>query len=289
LRPWILAGFLALCGLAIHLLTQGHHDSAARVAAAGFFFFGGVALALCLLREKWLEPAVFAAVIGVVMGGLAYHVVELDGRVAGEQFSFCAGIVATLLALPLFQAGFHRSRFATPYRDTHFHLWSDAISGAGALAFVGLSWMLLLVLASLFGLLKIDLLKDLMDEGWFGWMFSGAALGGALGVLRNELRVLGTLQQVVMAVFAILAVPLAAALVLFFIAVAVSGLDVLWEATRNATPLLLASAAGSFILANAIVRDADDAMSRSRIQRIAAMMRCAGISARPEGRRWQNC
>ena len=277
LRPWILAGFLALCGLAIHLLTQGHHDSAARVAAAGFFFFGGIAFALCLLREKWLEPAVFAAVIGVVMGGLAYHVVELDGRVAGEQFSFCAGIVATLLALPLFQAGFHRSRFSTPYRDTHFHLWSDAISGAGALAFVGLSWLLLLVLSSLFGLLKIDLLKDLMDEGWFGWMFSGAALGGALGVLRNELRVLGTLQQVVMAVFAILAVPLAAALVLFFIAVAVSGLDVLWEATRNATPLLLASAAGSFILANAIVRDADDAMSRSRIQRIAAMVLVLGI------------
>ena len=34
LRPWLLAGFLALFGLAIHLLTQGHHDSAARVAAA---------------------------------------------------------------------------------------------------------------------------------------------------------------------------------------------------------------------------------------------------------------
>lgn len=278
LRPWLLAALLALSGLAIHLLTYGHHDSALRVSLAAFFFFGGISFSLSVLRKNWLEPAVFAGLAGLVMGGLAFHTVEMEGHVAGVEFGFSAGLFATLLALPLFQAGFHRRRFATPYHDTHFHLWSDAICGAGALAFTGLSWLLLLVLAALFGLLKIDLLQALMEEGWFGWMFSGAAFGGALGVLRNELKVLGTLQQVVMAVFGILAVPLAVALVIFFIAVAVSGLDVLWEATHSATPLLLGSAAASFILANAIVRDDDDAMSKSKIQRIAAMVLVIGIS-----------
>lgn len=277
-RPWVLASLLALCGLAIYFLVDDHAKEAGRVAGAAFFLFGGVAGALALDNPReWKGVALFSAVLGAVMGGLAYNVVALEEHVSGVEFSFSAGVFASLLALPLFQAGFHRLRFSTPYRDTHFHVWGDAISGAGALAFVGLSWLVLVLLAALFDLLKITLLKDLLDEPAFGWVFSGAAMGGALGVLRGQLKVLGTLQKVVMLVFGILAVPLAAGMAVFLAAVAVSGPDVLWQATKSATPLLLAFAAGSFVLVNAVVRDSDMEMSQSRIQRWAALVLVLGI------------
>jgi hypothetical protein len=156
-------------------------------------------------------------------------------------------------------------------------VWSDAICAGGSVAFLGASWLLLLVLSELFHLLKVDLLKDLMREDWFGWAFSGAALGAALGTLRNELGIIGTLQRVVMTVLSILGVPLAAGLALFLVAMAVSGPDVLWEATRSATPILLICAAGAWVLANAILRSDDGEMSGNRALRVAAMVLALSI------------
>lgn len=131
---------------------------------------------------------------------------------------------------------------------------------------------MLFLLAELFHLLKIDILKDLLRDGWFGWSWSGAAFGAALGVLRNELGIIGTLRRVVMTVLSLLAVPLAAGLALFLVAMAVSGPEVLWEATRSATPVLLTCAAGAWVLANAILRDENDSMSGNRVLRIAGLM-----------------
>ncbi|HZF46040.1 MAG TPA: DUF4153 domain-containing protein, partial [Sphingomonadaceae bacterium] len=277
LRPWVLAVLLGLAGLLIHFVTDGHSDSAPRMAAAAFLFFGPIAAAFSLERENWRETAVFALLAGLVMAGLAWRAVNAGDHAADEQYGFGAGVVAALLSLPLFQAGFHRTRFATPYRDTHFFVWTDAVSAAGALAFTGLSFALLFVLAELFRLIRIDLLHDLLDEGWFGWSVAGIAFGAALGTLRNSLKVLGALQSVVLLVLSLLAVPLAVALVIFLIAVAFSGLDVLWEATRSATPVLLACAAGCFILTNAIVREDDTDMTRNVVMRVTAFVLAMGI------------
>ncbi len=277
LRPWLLAGLLGLSGLLIHFVTHGNDDDAPHMAAAAFLFFGPMAAAFSLEREKWQETALFAFIAGLVMAGLAWRAVSAGEHGSDGQYAFGAGVIATLLALPLFQAGFHRTRFATPYRDTHFFVWTDAVSAAGALAFTGLSFALLFVLAELFRLVRIDLLHDLLEEGWFDWSVAGIAFGAALGTLRNSLKVLGALQSVVVLVLSLLAVPLALALVVFLIAVALSGLNVLWEATRSATPVLLACAAGCFILANAIVREDDTDMTRNVVMRATAFVLAIGI------------
>jgi hypothetical protein len=271
-RPWLLAGLLGLAGLLIWLVTDGRDDDPLRMAGAAFLFFGPLAAAFGFEREKWKEVGVFALVAGLVMAGLAWRVVSVQDRYADEQFGFAAGVFALVIALPLFQAGFHKTRFGTPYRTIHFHVWTDAVSVAGSLAFLGLTWLMSLLLSELFHLLKIDFLRDLLREGWFGWMLSGAAFGAALGVLRNKLAILGLLQSVVMLVLSLLAVPLAAGLVIFLGAMVVSGPDVLWEATRNATPVLLACAVGAFVLANAVVRDDDTAMTTNRVLRGASLV-----------------
>lgn len=277
LRPWVLGGLLGIAGLLVHLITDGNEDSRIWMALAAFVFFAGLFLAFTLDRTRWIPPSIAALIGGAVMAGLAWQAVDPNDWLADEDFAFGAGVVAITLSLPLFQAGFHRLRFKTPYRDTHFHIWTDIVSGAGALVFVGLAWALIAILSELFQLLQIDLLKDLIGEDWFGWTYSGLTFGAALGTLRNQLKILGTLQSVVLLVLSLLAVPLAVALVLFLAAMIFSGPNVLWEATRSATPILLSCAFGAFVLTNAIIRDDDSEMTKSRIMRITALILALGI------------
>jgi hypothetical protein len=277
LRPWLLAGLLGLAGLLIQLVTGGNDQVPWQMAAAAFLFFGAIAAAFTLERDSWKGPALFAFAVGLVMAGLAWRAVRYGENLPDEHYGFAAGVVATALALPLFQAGFLRKRMATSYADLHYHVWTDAISAAGALAFTGLSWLVLVLMSELFHLLKIDFLRDLMDEGWFGWTYSGLAAGAALGTLRNQLKVLGAMQSVVLLVLSLLAVPLALGLFVFLATTAATGPELLWEATRSATPLLLACAAGAFVLTNAIVRHEDAAMSPSIAMRMAAMVLAAAI------------
>lgn len=279
LRPWLLAALLGSGGLVVNAAMEwdAADQEPWRAALAAFAFFGPLVLAVALDRDRWKAPLVFAGLAGLVMAGIAWRVASAGDRYADEQFWLAAGIVATGLALPLFQAGFHRLRWRTSYRDTHYHVWTDAISAAGSLAFLGLSWLLLALLSELFAAIKITFLRDLMNESWFGWLFSGVAFGAALGTLRNQLKVIGTLQSVVLLVFSLIAVPFALALTVFLFAVLLSGLDVLWDATQSPTPLLLACAAACFVLVNAVARDSDAEASGNRVLRIAGLLLALGI------------
>ncbi len=276
LRPWVLAGLLGLAGLLVHLLTDDAQDSGIRMALAALIGFGALALAFTIDEDRWRVPAIFAALVGLVLGGLVWRATGRADDLAAEEYGIMAGIFAAGLSLPLFQAGFHRLRWRTSYADTHFHVWTDAISAGGALAFTGLSWLVLLLVGGLLDLVGIPL-DELIDDAWFGWTYSGATFGAALGVLRNQLKIIGTLQSVVLTVFSLLAVPVALAVTVFLAAVLVSGPSVLWDATDSSTPILLAIAAGSFVLVNAVIRDHAQAMSANSALRIAARVLALGI------------
>ncbi len=277
LRPWVLAAILAFAGLLIHFLFDGNTPEPLYGAGAAFVFFGSLSAAFALGPRRWIEPAVFALIVGAVMGGIAWQVLRSENIWAGREFAFAAGVFASVISLPLFQAEFHRTRLSTDYKLTHFHVWTDAISGAGALAFTCLSWLMLLLLDQLLGLVGIEVIERLAQEEWFGWVWSGGAFGTALGVLRNNLKIIGSLQNVVLIVLSLLAVPLALALVVFLVALAASGGQALWNATDAATPVLLACAVGCFVLANAIVRDDGEAISRNRLLRVVAVVLAAGV------------
>ena len=278
-RPWLLAALLGIAGLCVHLFSDWNADNMPpwRAALVAAFAFGPLALAFTVDRARWKEPLVFAGLVALVMAGIAWRVTAAGDRYADETFWLAAGLVAITLALPLFQAGFHRLRWRTAYDQTHFHVWTDAISGAGALVFTGVSWLLVVLLAALFSAIDIDIVENVVDEPWFGWTFSGAAFGAALGVLRNQLKVIGTLQSVVMLVFSIIAVPLAAALAIFLLAVLASGIAVLWNATESPTPLLLSVAVVAFVLVNAVIRNADHEVSGNRALRWASLVLALAI------------
>lgn len=277
LRPWLLAGLGALAGLAVHLIFEAGGESGLGAAAAAFCFFAALAAGFVLRPVRWMEQAGFAAGLGLVMGGIAWLAVDAGDHYAGEEFAFAAGVFFSLLAVPLFQADFHRRRWATPYAETHFHVWTDAVSAGGALAFMLLSFALLWLLHALFSLIGIELIEELIQTDGFVGAFFGASFGGALGVLRNQLNIIGTLQRVVMLVFSLLAVPFALAILIFLVILILSGGNALWEATDSATPVLLSCAVACFILANAVVRDDDDSRSSNVVMQAAALALAASI------------
>ncbi|MAK98645.1 MAG: DUF4153 domain-containing protein [Citromicrobium sp.] len=259
LRPWLSAGLLGLAGLAIHFLIDQANDSGPRMAAAAFIAFAAGVFVFTMERWRLLAPALFSLVTGLVVGGLTWRAVGAGNDIADSGYAVAAGVFACLLAVPLFQADFLRHRMRTDYRDIHYFVWTDAITGAGAIAFMGISWLLIWLVASLLDLVGIPL-RDLVQKDWFAALFIGLTLGAGLGTLRNQLKIIGTLQSVVLLVLSILALPLAVAIAVFLGAVVVSGPSVLWNATDSATPVLLSIAIGAYVLANAVLRDRDEDM-----------------------------
>ncbi|WP_340587161.1 DUF4153 domain-containing protein [Erythrobacter alti] len=272
LRPWILAVLGAIAGLGVYELLEDFDTEPLRAALAALMFFGAIAAGFVLRPQRLAEAAIFALGIGLVMAGIAYFAVNAHESHAGEEFAFAAGVFFSVLAIPLFQANFHRLRWDTPYPATHFYVWTDAVSAGGAFLFMGLSWALLWLLHGLFSLIGIDVIEELIQTGWFSAMFVGLTFGAALGVLRNQLGIIGTLQRVVMLVFSLLAVPFALALLIFLVILLFSGGSALWDATDSATPVLLTCAVGCFVLSNAVVRDDDAQRSSSAFMQSAALV-----------------
>src|SRR3569623_3128951 len=118
-RPWLLGGALAFAGLLIHFASHDHDHDAGRMARTAFLFFGPLIAAFSLERARWREVGVFAVVGGLVMAGIAWRAVHAGNHYAVPEYGFAAGVIAPALAVPLFQAGFHRPRRATPSREPH--------------------------------------------------------------------------------------------------------------------------------------------------------------------------
>ena len=280
LRPWIMAGFLAAAGLLFHLLI---HEvtrvnlSAEKQAAATFVAVATVSFAVTLERLRWQWAAAFAAGWGAVIAFVGWFTASYnrDGEIV--EFPFLAGIAAVLIAAPLFQTIRDEGAWRFPYKKLHAHAWADAVIGAASMLFTGITFLLAFLIASLFDVIGIDALADLLKEGWFNWMLAGFAFGGALGLLRERDRLVGTLQRLVMIILSVLAPVLAAALSIFLLSTLVTGLDKLWEGWLSATALLLAASAGGVLLVNAVIGDGREERAGNRVLQWSALVLTAVV------------
>ena len=66
-------------------------------------------------------------------------------------------------------------RLRIAYQPLHGHSWTNIVLWCAVWGFVLVTWLLANLLAELFGLIGIRLLRDLLREGWFAMMLVGGA------------------------------------------------------------------------------------------------------------------
>lgn len=266
LRPWIMAAIGAVGGLIVHLLTDRAGDYGTpfplwKQAATCFTAIAVLSFLLTVELRRWTWAIAFALGWGVVIALIGWFTAQYNQVPDLFEFPFWSGILAVLIAAPLFQTVRDEGAWSFPYARLHRHAWTDAVIGAASLFFTGITFLLSWLIASLFDVIGIDAIKDLLQEDWFSWMLAGFAFGGAVGILRERDALVATLQKLVMVVLAVLAPVLAVALAAFLLSLPFTGLKGLWESDIPATPMLLLSGAGAILLANAVIGDGCDERS----------------------------
>lgn len=241
-----------------------------RFAAASFVVVGGVAFGFTLERLRPLWSVAFGVVCGLVVAGVFQWNGTPNGWNADEGWRLLAALVAIGIAAPLFQAARDLGRRQFDTEAVLGHVWINIVLWFAAWAFVALGWLLAQLLAELFTLIGIDLLRDLLRNERFMWMLVGGMLGAAIGLLRDRDKVLNVLQRVGKSILSVLAPVLAVGLVLFVLALPFTGLTPLWDQTKATTPILLACVIGSIVLINAVIGAAPEEQAESRILRWAA-------------------
>jgi len=274
-RAPLLAALGAITGLGYQaLVCVGPYrwtEEPARLALGAFLLGIAIPFAFIAERRRIEWSGGFALAAGLVVGLVSWWTGGLNGGVGSEPWHLVCALLAVAIAAPLFQVARDEEAWCFPYREVHSHAWMNVVLWFAVWAFVLVTYLLLYLLGSLFDLIGINLLTELLRKNWFWYMVTGASFGGAIGILRDRDRVVVTLQRVVTAVSSVLAPVLAAGLVLFLLATPFKGVGLLWQATKYTTPILLSCIVSSLILANAVLGDSEEDEPRSQILRCGAM------------------
>ena len=274
LRPWIMAAICAVAGVIFSQLIDFSDNAAVsplRQATATFVAISAVSSVLTIEQRRWTWSLGFALGWGAVVALVGWFTASYNQRGEIFEWPFLSGLFAVLLAAPLFQTVRDEGRWRFPYAPLHRHAWTDAVIGAASLAFVGVSFLLAWLIAGLFDLIGIEMIRKLLQKEWFGWMLAGFAFGSAVGLLRERDALVGTLQRLVMVVMSVLAPVLAAALLLFLASLPFTGLAKLWDSSVPSTPLMLLAGAGAILLANAVITDGEHEQGVKPVLRWSAL------------------
>ncbi len=265
----------AALGLAFDALVgdpqRGWTGDVLRISAAFAIFAGGAVFALTLERLRWLWSVAFALAAGLVVGSVFFWNGSPAGWRSEQGWQLVAALLAIVIAAPLFQSSRDAGRWRPDYVPVHVYSWGNLILWGAAWAFVLIVYLLAQLLAELFSLIGIDLLREALRKSWFTSMLIGAAVGAAFGLLRDRDKMLGLLQRVVMTVLSVLTPILAAGLLLFVLALPFTGLAPLWEQTKSTTPILLVCVIGAFVLANATLGRSREEESKQPLLRYSAV------------------
>ena len=285
LRPWIMAASCAAAGLVFHFLIYPGAVAPWRQAAATFVAIAAVSFVMTVEKRRWPWAVGFALGWGVVIALVGWFTARYNVRATIFEWPYLSGLLAVLLAAPLFQTIRDEGRRALPYERLHGHAWADGVIGAASLGFTGIVFLFSWLVAGLFDLIGIEAIKKLLEEDWFGWTLAGLAFGGSVGLLRENDRLLPMLQLLARIVLAVLAPPLAVALVLFIASIPFTGLEKFWKSGVPATPLLLAAGSVAILLANTIFAENPENRSPNPVLRwaslllVAVVLPLAGIAA----------
>lgn len=275
LRPLFLAALGAATGFFDWTIVQGQEvtdlPTLWLALLAGLTVVAGM-IGFTFERREGILSLGFSLAAGVVAAGIVFWNGAPGDWGSGDGWRFASLFLALAIAAPLFQAARDVRAVRFPYPLAYDHAWVNVVLWCACWAFVGIFFLLLVLLSELFALINLRFLRELLREEWFISTLIGLAFGAALGVFREQDGVVRLLQRVVAAVLAVLAPVLAVGLAVFLLALPFTGLAPLWESWVSTTPLLLACVVGSLILANVVIGKLPEQEFRALPFRIGAMV-----------------
>lgn len=225
---------------------------------------------------------ILAAVI--VIAALAWHDIWRDdtglpfpGQRGGTWQGLPSALLATFavagffIAQALVLAGSMDQRRIARY-PTYFEMaWKLFIQLAFSTLFVGALWAVLWLGASLFMLVQLDFLKELLQQSWFVIPVIAFAFSCAMHITDVRPALVRGIRALLLVLLSWL-LPLATLMVaVFLLMLPWTGLSLLWE-TRHATAVLLGAAAALVILINAAFQNGEVGARVARAVRISARL-----------------
>ena len=166
--------------------------------------------------------------------------------------SFCAWFIA----LPFLQGALRMQRLSFPYPHLFDDVWRNAQVLSHALLFAGGFWLLLGLWAGLFAVLRIDFFQDVFTSPKFAYPATSLVMGLAIALEDHRAPLLSGLRTQLLGLQTRL-LPLAAVILLLFLAaLPFAGLQPLWD-TGHATPLMLCLQFALLLLVNAAWQDGE--------------------------------
>jgi hypothetical protein len=276
-------------GFVLYLLYRAQ-EAGAWPATEGLVFVplllvmlaGPVGLNLSLGSMPWRKAVLWVAGASAMLALLGFFDNWMAGpleRIYDPDFSrplilpswrmFVFGTGALFIAQALMTGGMADRRFRAAY-PTHFDVaWKLAVQLALAAFFTVVFWLLLQLGAALFGLIRLDFLKTLLEREWFIIPLLTLAVAGGLHLTDIRPALVQGARTLLLTLLSWL-LPVITLIVAGFVAsLPFTGLAPLWS-FGHATALLLAAAAALIVLINAAYQDGVPERQPPKLLRLAA-------------------
>ncbi len=204
-------------------------------------------------RLLWRSLALLTALLGALHASVWWL---LQGAETGDWAGWLLSQgVFLFIALAWVQALLQqRSLRGVPYADLFESAWNNALVLGFALQFVGLCWAVLGLWAGLFVLIKVQLFADTFTQPAFACIATGLMAGLGVVLARGQPKPLRLMLQLLLALYRLLLPLLALVVVLFVLALPLTGVQPLWE-TRKAAPLLMGVLLALLVFVNAVFQN----------------------------------
>ena len=163
--------------------------------------------------------------------------------------------------------------------STHFEIaWKLMIQLAFSVMFVGALWAALWLGSALFMLVKLNFLKQLLEQSWFAIPVTVFAFACAMHITDVRPAIVHGIRSLLLVLLSWV-LPITTLIVVGFLAsLLVTGLQPLW-ATKSATAVLLGAAATLVVLINAAFQNGEIGAGLPRVIRLSAKL--AALSLLP--------
>jgi hypothetical protein len=250
---------LVMLGVLLPVILISGLGHLPRRTLAGWVSVAAIAITLLAIHDIWRR-----------LGG-----VDVLRPTPSGPLTVCLA-AACFIAHALVLAGARERRRIASYATYFDVAWTLGLQLAFSALFVGATWLVLQLGASLFDLIRLDFLSQAMRKAWFSIPVTAFAFASAMHLTDVKPAIVRGIRNLVHVLLS-WTLPVLTLLVGGFLAsLPFTGLEPLW-ATRSAAGMLLSAAASFVVLINAAWQDGSERPARV----IAVSARVASLLLAP--------